>query len=189
MRLGGDDTPPYQLAVQGLWPGTYQFLAKATDSNGLTSVSAVITNTVLDWVPLSANGYWDPDFHPVDWRGGWNANRVPLALGASNQVFALDWYNSDTADVEGWQSCAWLVPTGLDGLRFTVHTLMPRGANLLLGGGLDYYDPDPYTVASYNGTGLSNLSFGLNGEVWALHEFKGDLIAGGSFTPPGPTKM
>ena len=91
VRLGGDDTPPYQLTVQGLWPGTYQFCAKATDSNGLTTVSAVITNTVQDWVPLSANGYWDPAFHAFELTTVLAREPVPLALGAANQVFAF-WF-------------------------------------------------------------------------------------------------
>ena len=178
VRLGGDDTPPYQLAVQGLWPGTYQFCAKATDSNGLTTVSAVITNTIQDWVPLSANGYWDPAFRTF--ATAFMTEPVPLGLGASNQVFAF-WFSDEFSSIQSWQSCAWLGVSGLDELAFIVHTMIPYGTNILLGGG-DFFSSATNKVASYDGTGLTDLSFGLNSDVYALYNFKGDIIAGGLFT-------
>ena len=180
VRLGSDDRPPYQVAVHGLWPGTYQFCAKATSSNGLATVSAVITNTIQEWVPLSANGYWDPAFRPYD-DNAWNGESVPLTLGASNQVFAF-FFQDEFSIVQSWQSCAWLGANKLDQLAFIPNIMIPYGANILLGG----YDFIPsatnYIVASYDGTGLTDLTFDLNDEVWALHDFRGDIIAGGSFT-------
>jgi RHS repeat-associated protein len=181
VRLGGDDTPPYQLAVHGLWPGSYQFCAKATDSNGLATVSAVITNTVLDWVPLSANGYWDPAFRTFDYNPGYWPNSVPLTLGASNQVFAF-FFADEFSGVQSWQSCAWLGANGLDKLAFIANTMIPYGANILLGGYDFITSATNYIVASYDGTGLTDLSFGLNAGVYALYNFKGDIIAGGLFT-------
>jgi RHS repeat-associated protein len=185
VRLGGDAAPPYQLLVHGLWPGTYQFCAKATDTNGLSNVSQIITNTVLDRVPLSANGYWDPAFHRLDWNSGFAPNAVPLALGASNQVYAFDWYLSSQGYIQSWESCAWAQANGLGPLwGCPVRTMVPRGRNVLLGGTFNVW-PIGYTVASYDGTNLTDLSFGLNDAVWALHDFKGDLIAGGAFTQAG----
>ena len=180
VRLGGDDTPPYQLPVRGLWPGTYQFCAKATDFNGLATNSPVISNTVQDWVPLSANGYWDPAFRTFHSSYGYWPEPVPLALGASNQVFAF-WLTDENSTIQSWQSCAWVGVSGLDGLGFHVRTMIPYGTSLLLGGG-EFTDNPPYKVACYDGTSPTDLTFGLNDDVYTLYDFKGDLTAGGLFT-------
>jgi RHS repeat-associated protein len=182
VRLAGDNAAPYETDLHGLDPGTYSFTARATDANGLQAVSQPATVVVEEWQPLSMNGYWDPAFRTALGSGG--AGRV-LCLGSSNEVIAFVRFADSYSDIERWQSCDWHVCRGLGDVDGDVNAMLFRNPGFLLAGNFESDDGTWHTVAGYDGTNVTDLSFGLDNVVYALLNFKGDIIAGGAFTAAG----
>jgi hypothetical protein len=87
---------PYSVTASNLPPGTYTFVARATDTCANTADSASVTVTVLTYLPLSVNGPIHLDYNTGFWVQSVHvSNPSPLSLNAVGILV----YNMPT----GWQ--------------------------------------------------------------------------------------
>jgi len=179
-RMAGDSAAPYEASVTGLLPGTYQFLARATNVNGMEAVSQPVTVTIQDWETVSANGYWDPAFQLADWdnplRYGFP---LTIAVNSSNEVYVGAISQSLHPRFYRWQSCAWNPPSGLDGTR--ADAVSYHKGQLFMANGTAALCWDEAS------TNLIDLTFNLGvlGYPRSLFVYKGELVAGGNFHTNG----
>jgi hypothetical protein len=68
---------------------------------------------------------------------------------------------------------------------YLVHALLPWGTNLVAGGEAQTLPTPHRRIQIFNGAGWQPMATGVNGTVYALAVYHGDLIAGGEFTMAG----
>jgi hypothetical protein len=174
-----------------VWNNQVVIAGDFTQADGVPVARIVKWNGTV-WESVGPIGVFDNDIRAMVeydgelWVGG-DFNNV----GGNTSYDGLVKYDEDSANWVGGNSGVDLI----GGVDYSVRVLYvnPNDGNLYMGGEFpelwdgDAAAPDPNMsgIAMYDGSNWTALGTGLNEYCRAMHEYNGDIVAGGYFTTAG----
>jgi RHS repeat-associated protein len=197
LSLGSDPATPWRVQASSWKPGTYDLIARATDTLGITAVSTQATITVVQGMPVGPS-YWDPNFFLplVDQCSNVDLEAVQIVSSAvSGSTFYCATVDEED-DPQGpgpsiwkWDGTNWF----RWGLGLCTNSPFLIVAQIALDGSQLYAVDSYYGVGRFDGTNWTNLGGpvstpsldqrgnGFPNVTPRLRFFKGDLYLYGNF--------
>jgi PKD repeat protein len=174
-----------------VWNNQVVIAGDFTQANGVPIARIAKWNGTV-WESVGPIGSFDNDIRAMVeydgdlWVGG-DFNNV----GGNSAYDGLVKYDPDSADWVGGNSGVDLIGGVDESVR--VLYINPNDGNLYMGGEFTELwdgdaaaaDPNMHGIAMYDGSNWTPLGTGLNEYCRAIHEYNGDIVAGGYFTAAG----